>query len=134
MKIYIAARFSRRHECHALGKELEKFGHEIVSRWTLPNSDHVVPLGMSKQASDSERERFAKEDLEDLNRCDVIVNIMEDEARNNSRGGRHVEFGYALGKGKGVVVIGCRETVFHHLPNVLHFESIDSYLQWESEM
>ena len=59
MKIYIAARFSRRHEAHALGKQLQAQGHTIVSRWSLPHSDHVAPVGLSKQASDAERQRFA---------------------------------------------------------------------------
>jgi len=128
MRIYLASRFSRRHECHAIGKELEKFGYEIVSRWTLPDSDHVVPVGMSQQAADAERQRFAVEDLNDIDLADCIVALMEPEARNNTRGGRHVEFGYAIGKGKELVVIGCRETVFHHHPNVHHFEKIEDYL------
>ena len=128
MKIYIASRFSRRHECHALGKELEAYGHEIVSRWTKPDSDHVVPVGMSQQAADVERERFAVEDLEDVDKCDCIVSLMEENPRSNTRGGRHVEFGYAAGKGKELVVIGCRETVFHHLPDVAHFDSADDYI------
>jgi len=128
LKIYIASRFSRRHECHALGKELENYGYQIVSRWTLPGSDHVVPVGMSQQAADAERERFALEDLEDVDECDCIVSLMEPEARNNSRGGRLVEFGYAIGKEKELVVIGCKETVFHHLPKVSHFDDVAEYL------
>ena len=59
MKVYLASRFSRRHECHAIGKRLEELGYEIVSRWTLPDSDHVVPVGVSQQAADAERERYA---------------------------------------------------------------------------
>lgn len=128
MKIYLASRFSRRHECHDLGKELEKYGFGIVSRWTLPDSNHVVPVGMSQQAADAERERFAVEDLEDIDRCDCIVSLMEPKARNNTRGGRHVEFGYAIGRGKELVVIGCKETVFHHHPQVRHFDDVAEYL------
>jgi len=127
-KIYIASRFSRRHECHALGKKLERYGFEVVSRWTLPNSDHIVPVGMSQQAADAERERFAMEDIEDVEDCDCIVSLMEPEARNNTRGGRHVEFGYAAALNKELVVIGCRETVFHHLPTVSHFNDVTEYL------
>jgi len=129
MKIYLAARFSRRHECHALGKKLEAMGHEIVSRWTLPGNDHVMPVGISAQAADKERERFATEDLEDVDAADAVVSLMEPEARNNTRGGRHVEFGYALGKGKRLYVIGCRETVFHHLPQVEHYEDEGAFLR-----
>ena len=123
MKIYLAARFSKRHEAHELGKYLGAMGHEIVSRWTLPNAEHVVPVGLSQQAADSERRLFAIEDLEDVGNCDWLISLME-EPRNNGRGGRHVEFGYALALGKKLTIIGPKETVFHHLDQVDHFESV----------
>jgi nucleoside 2-deoxyribosyltransferase len=44
-------------------------------------------------------------------------------------GGRHVEFGYALAKGKRVVVIGERENVFHHHPSVKLHASVDDWLR-----
>ena len=125
-KVYIAARFSRRHECHKIGKMLQAQGHEIVSRWTLPDSDHVVPVGMSQQAADDERRRFAVEDVEDVLACDWMVSLME-EPRNNSRGGRHIEFGIALGLHKRLTIIGPRETVFHHLPHVEHYDTTEEF-------
>ncbi len=130
MRIYLAARFSRRHECHALGKELEKMGHVIVSRWTMPNSDHVIPVGQSEQAADKERERFAMEDYEDLLDAQWTISLTE-TPRNNSRGGRHVEFGMAIALGHTLTVIGPRETVFHHLPQVCHFDTVEEFLTSE---
>ena len=127
MKIYIAARFSKRPEANALAQELKEMGHVITSRWVKPDSDHVAPTGLSQQAADSERQRFAVEDLEDVIACDCCVSLME-EPRNNSRGGRHVEFGIAVGLNKALVVIGPRETVFHHLPNVQHYETVSDFL------
>lgn len=127
MKFYIAARFSRRPEANALAQALKRKGHIITSRWVLPGTDHVMPTGLSAQAADSERRRFALEDLEDVIDCDCCVSLME-EPRNNGRGGRHVEFGIAVGLMKELVVIGPRETVFHHLPVVSHFESADDFL------
>lgn len=124
MKIYIAARFSKRPEANELAQHLKTLGHSITSRWVLPDSDHVVPTGMSKQAADSERRRFAMEDIEDVQACDWMISFME-EPRNNSRGGRHVEFGVALGLGKKLTIIGPRETVFHHLDEVQHFGSVE---------
>ena len=126
MKIYLAARFSKRHKAHELGKYLCAMGHEIVSRWTLPDAEHVIPVGMSQQAADSERRRFAMEDIEDIDSCDWMISLME-EPRNNGRGGRHVEFGYALALGKKLTIIGPKETVFHHLDQVDHFESVDMF-------
>lgn len=127
MKFYIAARFSRRPEANELARRLMALGHQITSRWVKPDSDHVVPTGMSAQAADLERERFAIEDCEDVKGCDCCVSIME-EPRSNGRGGRHVEFGYALGLGKMLVVIGPRETVFHHLPTVAHFRDAEDFI------
>ena len=131
MKIYIAARFSRRPECNALARKLMKMGHTITSRWVKPDSDHVMPTGLSQQASDKERTRFALEDIDDVMACDAMVSLME-EPRNNSRGGRHVEFGIAIGLDKALFIIGPRETVFHHLPRVSHCDTVEEFLEFMS--
>ena len=125
--IYIAARFSRRHECNALAHQLMALGHTITSRWVKPGDDHVIPTGTSEQAADSERRRFAMEDVEDVVACDWMVSLME-EPRSNGRGGRHIEFGIAFALGKRLTIIGPRETVFHHLDEVGHFESVEAFL------
>lgn len=128
MNIYIAARFSRRPEANRLAHILNGMGHNITSRWVQPDCDHVMPTGLSEQAEDSERRRFAIEDLEDINACDCVISLME-EPRSNGRGGRHIEFGYALALGKRMVIIGPRETVFHHLDQVEHYKTIRFYLK-----
>lgn len=134
MKIYLAARFSKRHILQAWQIELEKLGHEIVSRWSMRGSDHMKSPGLSERASESERARFAKEDIEDINNCDCVISLME-EPRNDGRGGRHVEFGYALAKGKRLMIVGDKETVFHDLPEVevfSNFLNIYFYLEREA--
>jgi len=45
-----------------------------------------------------------------------VITFTETPRSSNSRGGRHVEFGIALGMRKRAVVIGPRENVFHCLP------------------
>lgn len=126
--IYIAARFSRRSEANALANELQARGHTITSRWVLPHVDHVMPTGLSAQAEDAERCRFATEDMQDVRACDCMVTLME-EPRSNGRGGRHVEYGAALALGKGLVIIGPRETVFHHLPQAAQFDATADFLR-----
>ncbi len=126
MKIYLAGRFSQRHTLNELGNFLQGLGHTITSRWTLPGEDHITPAGLSKQAADEDRRRFAMEDLEDIDNCDWMISLM-DKPRGNGRGGRHVEFGYALAKGKKLAIIGMRETVFHHLDGIPVFVSIESF-------
>ncbi len=128
MKIYIAARFSRRHEANELAHHLKAQGHTITSRWVLPEVDHVLPVGISAQAEDLERRRYAMEDCEDVLACDWMISLME-EPRSNTRGGRHIEFGMALGLGKRLTIIGPRETVFHHLDQVEHFETTQDFLE-----
>jgi nucleoside 2-deoxyribosyltransferase len=128
--IYLASRFSRRHECHALAKLLQMRGHTITSRWVKPGDDHVIPTGTSDQAADSERRRFAMEDVDDVLACDWMISLME-EPRSNSRGGRHIEFGIALGLGKRLSIIGPRETVFHHLDHIEQFDTVEAFLKSE---
>lgn len=126
MRIYIAARFSRRAEANRIANLLIAEGHSITSRWVKPEVDHVLPTGLSAQAEDAERQRFALEDCEDVYACDCMISLMENP-RSNGRGGRHVEFGMAVALRKNLVIIGPRETVFHHLPNVEHFETIEGF-------
>ncbi len=127
MKVYISARFSRRPECNALAHKLQALGHTITSRWVKPECDHVLPTGLSAQAADSEHQRFAREDVADVQACDAVVSLME-EPRNNSRGGRHIEFGIGLALGKALYCIGPRETVFHHLSEVRCFDTVEAFL------
>jgi len=128
MKVYIAARFSRRSEANKLANMLMAKGYEITSRWVLPECDHVMPTGLSSQAEDSERRRYAREGLEDIGACDWMISLT-DEPRNNGRGGKHVEFGYALGLGKSLTIIGPRETVSHTLYTVDHFSTMENFME-----
>lgn len=122
LHIYIAARITRRHEAHALGKQLQTLGHVVTSRWMRPEADHVAPSDESEEAAYPERQRFALEDMEDLTQSDCVI-LMGEPPRNTSRGGRLVEFGIAVGFGCRAMVIGHRETVFQCLPVVEFYET-----------
>jgi len=117
MKFYLAARYSRREELNAYRRDLEAKGHKVTSRW-LDGTHQLGGDGLSVQAADAERERFATEDWADLMDAHAVVNFTESPRTHAGRGGRHVEFGAALAKGKPCIVIGPRENVFHHLPHV----------------
>lgn len=122
-KIYLASRVSKRPVLYEWGDELERAGFEIVSRWSKRGNDHILAPGQkSEQAPRSERIRFAEEDIEDLMKADIVISLAE-TPRNDSRGGRHVEFGYALALGKEMYVVGEAETVFHELPAVMRFDT-----------
>lgn len=116
MKFYIAARFSRRPEAHALAKQLNELGHTCTATWITDDS-HVTGSDMD----------CALHDCRDVMACDTLIALTE-VPRGNSRGGRHVEFGMALAANKECVVIGPRETVFHYLPNVKHFPTVAAFM------
>jgi hypothetical protein len=125
MLIYLASRYSRYQEMQAVRADLEKLGHVITSRW-INGGHQISDDGLSAQAKEEERKRFATEDLYDLMQAECVVSFTEPPRSTNSRGGRHVEFGIALGRGMRVVVVGPRENVFHCLPAVDYYESYES--------
>lgn len=116
MKVYLAARYGRRLELLEYARQLETCGIEVSSRWI-----HV--------AAQSEEEAFrhraplmrAVDDIEDVATAAVLVLFSERQGEavpGAERGGRHVEFGVALAYGLRCLVVGPRENVFHHLPEV----------------
>ena len=127
MKIYLAARYSRRVELLAYRDALEALGHTITSRWL--HGDHQVDdKGLSLEAHATERERFATEDFNDVMSAKLLVAFTEIPRTSNSRGGRHVELGIALGAGLETVVIGPRENVFCCLPCVRVYDAFAGFM------
>jgi nucleoside 2-deoxyribosyltransferase len=137
MKVYIAGRYSRRDSFRELRDELRRMGHEVTSRWL--DTDWPVEERGSSAAPPEYREKYATLDLEDVEAADMVVSFTE-EPRSGGRGGRHVEYGYALALRRmaftvyrgnppspvRIVVIGQRENLFHHHPFVEFFPS-----QWD---
>lgn len=135
MRIYLAARYSRRVELLAYRDALAELGHVVTSRWL--NGDHQisnagVPIGEAGEAlvedGDGEaaarlRDKFANDDFEDVVSADVLVAFTEPPRSDKGRGGRHVELGIALGFGIDVLVVGPRENIFCWLASVKHFDS-----------
>lgn len=108
MRIYIAARYDRRFEMLGVAINLMRAGHVVTSSWVEGRGD--VPDAIA-----------AIEDIDDLSRADCLVSFTEQPSRGvawSARGGRHVELGIALASGKRVCIVGPRENVFHHLPQV----------------
>lgn len=129
MKIYLAARYSRRLELCGYREELAALGHEVTSRWL--NGSHQLDNQGIPISDDGERRfeegdpsvdhlraHFAAEDLVDVITAETLVAFTEEPRSGNSRGGRHVELGIALGTGKRVIIVGPRENVFCWLPQV----------------
>ncbi len=118
MKVYLAARYSRREELCEVRAELHEAGAIVTSRWL--DGNHQIPTG-EEDTNGAQARQFAVEDLHDVLAADMVVAFTEMPRTTTSRGGRHVELGIALGAGKLTVVVGPRENVFCWLPNVRHF-------------
>jgi hypothetical protein len=121
MKLCLAARSKRRAELEDLARSIEQLGHTVISRW-------LTGYGQENDAT----ARFdAQYDLNDIVVADALVLFTEaPEGTGSLRGGRHVEFGYALHAGKALFIVGPRENVFHELPEVVQFFHADELLNF----
>lgn len=129
MRIYLAARYSRREELCEYREWLLNMGHDVRARWLDGEhqiSDTGSPIGNGGEAlveaggEDAAilRAKFAQDDFEDTVGADVVINFTEPPRSKANRGGRHVECGIALALSKRVIVVGYRENIFHWLPQV----------------
>jgi hypothetical protein len=132
---YLAARYSRRKELAGYRDgDLARLGIHVPAVWL--NGDHQlddlgVPVSETgevlfesdRAAAAHYRAQFATDDLGDVLSADILIAFTEEPRSTNSRGGRHVELGIALGAGKPVYIVGPRENVFCHLPVVCHFDT-----------
>jgi hypothetical protein len=134
---YLAARYGRRLELVGYRAQLEALGHKAPARWLDGNhqlDDRGYPIGdtgerIVERGPDASavaakcRVKFAADDYDDVLAADVLIAFTEEPRSTNSRGGRHVELGIALGRRMPIVVVGPRENVFCWLPAVTHFRT-----------
>lgn len=100
MKIYIAGSWNERDWLQDVAIEIIKAtGHTITSRWWT--------CAVGKNAL-----QCALMDIQDMDSADCIMVFMRGATH---RGGRMVELGYAIGKGKPVILIGEPTNVFTYL-------------------
>lgn len=143
MRIYLAARYSRRQELAEYREQLRQAGFNVQARWLdgnhqigtdgTPIGDNGERLvehndGSTDVAAAELRSKFAGEDFGDVIGCDLLIAFTEPPRSNASRGGRHVEFGIALGMMKRVWIVGPRENIFCWLEDVRQFDSFGDAL------
>jgi nucleoside 2-deoxyribosyltransferase len=117
MKIYLAALFGRRPEMETVADKLKSHGFEIASSWVYGGEDGLT------------REDIAILDLKDVDASDAVMSFTQPYRSMSSGGGRHVEFGYGLAKGKRCILIGERENVFHHFPAIEVYATLEAFLE-----
>jgi nucleoside 2-deoxyribosyltransferase len=114
MKVYLASRYSTKPQMEEYAKELRSLGIEVTSRWL--EETHASDADISVEL----KRKYALMDLEDVGFADVLVFFSVEPTTPMVRGGRHVEFGYALGLGIPIIVVGPKENIFHFTPYVQH--------------
>lgn len=107
-KVYMCGPFGKKAELKKWAEYLEQAcGVEIVSRWLSVSHDGDG----DGDNTPFELRMFANEDIEDIERCDLVVAMT---GQGGVSGGRHWECGYAQAKGKSVILVGTPENVFHY--------------------
>lgn len=113
--------------------QLEAAGITCTSRWL---DEAETEKGLPKSAT--KNLEVSVIDIEDVHTADALVLFSEDPEIGIPRGGRNVEFGYALGKSKPVLVVGPYENIFHYLPTVSHYvtwgHALYKLLRWQNEI
>lgn len=115
MKIYLAGSYLRRIEFAAYSALLEEDGHHITAAWL--SGVHEKPPWTEAT--------YTRHDLDCIREADVYLGFTEPNGvpSEYKRGGRHVEFGYAVAHRKKLVIVGPRENAFYHLPGVYQFDT-----------
>lgn len=104
--VYLSAKFERRGELNGYRSELEAAGVEVTSRWLTDPTPELT---------DEAWRLLATKDIEDIHRASGLILFADGRPGG---GGRHVEFGVALGLRKRMMVVGEPENLFQSLEAV----------------
>lgn len=114
MRVYLAARYSRREEMLVVARTLRDAGVGVTSRWiTGQHERYGVPDTVC-----------ANDDIEDIGEAHALIAFTEPADTAPSRGGRHVEAGMALAYCRPLLVVGPVENIFYNLA-FARFETVD---------
>lgn len=126
MKVYLAAPYRSKDQINVYAAELRKGGITVTSTWL---DEPHKPATQMAELTHEEHQKYAIQDIKDVASADVLV-LWTDPTRTIIRQGRTAELGMVLGlnvvrnKKVPVFVVGLEdENIFHHAPEVSHFES-----------
>lgn len=115
-KVYLAAMYQWMEAMKVKRELFREAGFESTAQWIDGDEEKLS------------RHDAATMDLADVDRADALVIYTLKKGSMFSSGGRFVELGYALAKGKFVIVVGDRENVFCHLDYVIVVETTEAAL------
>lgn len=129
MKIYIAAPYTRKAEMTVYAETLRARGIEVTSSWL--DEPHEPTIQMPDLPHENHLQ-YALNDIQDILDADAMI-FFTDPTKTIVRAGRHVEFGMVLfwnalcpDLPMPIFVVGLEfENIFHHCPNVRHYEDWD---------
>lgn len=130
MKVYLAAPYSAKDQITQYAAQLKDLGVGVTSSWL---DEPHKPTTQMHELTHEEHLVYAEQDVLDVCAADAMV-FFTDPTKTIVRAGRHVEFGMVviLNKLRGpmpIYVIGPEyENIFHHLPNVRHFENWEQFV------
>lgn len=125
IRVYLAGRYSRREEFRGYAETMRALGLVPAARW-LDGSHEGIDTGHGQvQAPQKDQAQWAGEDLADVRNCDLVVCFTEPEGSTYTRGGRHVEAGYAIACGKRILIVGPRENIFYNLPFMPRYDTFE---------
>lgn len=106
MRVYMAGKFETREALRPIRDRLWNLGHEVVSTWL---DEAKRPSGMDEATFNR---KLAIKDMTEIKSTDLLI---LDTHVPSERGGKEVEYGFALGQfqTKQVWIVGPRRNVFH---------------------
>ena len=113
IKVYLAGPYEFRDELKRARDlyHVKKNLFEVTSRWLDQEEYRHTPENLAA---------CAKKDYEDIEESKVLVVFNPIGWVNRGSGGRHVEVGYAIGKGIPVVNYGYTKTAMYYHPLIVH--------------
>ena len=127
MKVYLAGPYQYKEAISKCAAQLREVGIGVTSSWLEEPHEPETQL---HELTDAMHEMYATRDLNDIEDADIFVLFaVPADSTPIPRAGRHVEFGYALGEGMPIYVVGKEhENIFHYLSEIVHIETWEETL------
>lgn len=128
LRYYLSAPVARQEEMVRYATLMEKLGLEVTSSWIY--SPPLVPAWdeLDCEARVRVGQDIAERDLMDID--DAANFLFFSDISPGLSNGRMVELGYAIARGKRVVVIGAIENVFLALRGLIRYPDPESFFEW----
>lgn len=115
---YLAAMYAYRVDVLPIAALLMMNGHTVQAAW-LNGTHDDDGIGSPKD--------WALQDLQDIESATHVVLFNLPTGEPEPSAGRHIEYGYALAKGKTVIVVGGGDSVYFELADQ-RFDTMDDFL------